>query len=364
MADMDARINIPAKVAQGEPFEVRIQIRHPMETGLSHRRHRQVDPAQRDSRVHVPLQRRARLRGADELRHRGQPVPALLRHRARRRASSIFDWIDDAGVRGRRARRRVRRLMRVIFLAAAFGLPAIACAQERRSRADLRSGIAFAGADVRAMQADDRANPAFLWVRARRSSGRRTARRATASASVDARRGGAVSLRTMRVRRPCSISTAASSNAAAARQQKPPFGRESEDLLALEAYVTHQSRGMPIDVVHRRPGACRLRRAARRSIAQRHGQMNLACTHCHDQNYGKRLYTETLARATATRSRPTASSGRRWARCAPHSRVPFRRARGDAERPARPSSPTSRSISPGARKGLPIEVTRRAAMRS
>ena len=29
----DARISIPSKVARGEPFEVRLQIRHPMETG-------------------------------------------------------------------------------------------------------------------------------------------------------------------------------------------------------------------------------------------------------------------------------------------------------------------------------------------
>jgi len=29
----DARISIPANVPRGEPFEVRIQIRHPMETG-------------------------------------------------------------------------------------------------------------------------------------------------------------------------------------------------------------------------------------------------------------------------------------------------------------------------------------------
>jgi sulfur-oxidizing protein SoxA len=33
---------------------------------------------------------------------------------------------------------------------------------------------------------------------------------------------------------------------------------------------------------------------------QRHGQMNLACTHCHDQNYGKRLYTETISQGHGT----------------------------------------------------------------
>ena len=42
---------------------------------------------------------------------------------------------------------------------------AIAAAQERAlPLSALRSGITFAGADVRAMQADDLANPGRLWV--------------------------------------------------------------------------------------------------------------------------------------------------------------------------------------------------------
>ena len=28
--------------------------------------------------------------------------------------------------------------------------------------------------------------------------------------------------------------------------------------------------------------------------------MNLACTHCHDQSYGKRLYTETISQGHGT----------------------------------------------------------------
>jgi sulfur-oxidizing protein SoxA len=28
---------------------------------------------------------------------------------------------------------------------------------------------------------------------------------------------------------------------------------------------------------------------------QRHGQMNLSCAQCHDQNWGKRLYAETVS---------------------------------------------------------------------
>ena len=52
-----------------------------------------------------------------------------------------------------------------IVLAAAALSPPLAPAQQRALPFDaLRSGLEFAGSDVRAMQADDVANPAFLWV--------------------------------------------------------------------------------------------------------------------------------------------------------------------------------------------------------
>ena len=51
-----------------------------------------------------------------------------------------------------------------IAIGAVFGAT-LASAQERTLPLPvLRSGITFAGSDVRAMQADDAANPGFLWV--------------------------------------------------------------------------------------------------------------------------------------------------------------------------------------------------------
>ena len=38
----------------------------------------------------------------------------------------------------------------------------------------------------------------------------------------------------------------------------------------------------------------------REFYARRHGQMNLACTHCHDQNWGKRLLGETISQGHGT----------------------------------------------------------------
>jgi L-cysteine S-thiosulfotransferase len=72
------------------------------------------------------------------------------------------------------------------------------------------------------------------------------------------------------------------------RQQAARFGDESRELLAISAYVGRQSRGMPIET-----GAdARLApfiAAGRTIFTQRQGQLNLACMHCHDDNWGKRL---------------------------------------------------------------------------
>ena len=72
------------------------------------------------------------------------------------------------------------------------------------------------------------------------------------------------------------------------------FPYESEELLALTAYVAHQSRGQPVAVVIDDSNRERLTQG-RRMYYNRQGQMNLACTHCHEQNAGKRLLAEIIS---------------------------------------------------------------------
>ena len=56
-------------------------------------------------------------------------------------------------------------MLRAAILAAACAAVVTAHAQQRPIAAEaVRSGITYAGADIRAMQADDLANPGFLWV--------------------------------------------------------------------------------------------------------------------------------------------------------------------------------------------------------
>jgi len=67
----------------------------------------------------------------------------------------------------------------------------------------------------------------------------------------------------------------------------------------LSAFVTYQSRGLPLAVSI--DGAARAAfERGREFYAQRHGQMNLGCTHCHDQNWGKRLLGETISQGHGT----------------------------------------------------------------
>ena len=77
-----ARITVPERVASGAPFEVRIQIRHAMETGY------RTD----DMGKSIPRNVIRTL----TCRYNGDPVFVAL---ARASGELTFDWIDDAGTR-------------------------------------------------------------------------------------------------------------------------------------------------------------------------------------------------------------------------------------------------------------------------
>ena len=95
----DARISIPAKVARGEPFEVRIQIRHPMETGY------RTDDVGKSIPRNVIREFTCRYNGETVFAARlssGIAANPYLRFFVTARAAGelTFEWVDDAGVRG------------------------------------------------------------------------------------------------------------------------------------------------------------------------------------------------------------------------------------------------------------------------
>lgn len=193
------------------------------------------------------------------------------------------------------------------FLTAAAAVLALgtAQAQQRALPLDaLRSGIEFAGSDVRAMQADDAANPGFLWV----ERGEKLWHDASRSKScADCHGDAGASMRGVATRYPAYDPASAGVldlegriNACRVGQQKQtPLERESDDLLGLTAYVAYQSRGLPMAVKIDGPARSTFERG-RAFYYTRYGQMNLACAQCHEQNWGKRLYAETLSQGHGT----------------------------------------------------------------
>jgi sulfur-oxidizing protein SoxA len=83
------------------------------------------------------------------------------------------------------------------------------------------------------------------------------------------------------------------------RQGAEPLPYESQQLLALTAYVAHQSRGLPVAP----PDDPRLRpyvENGRRLYSQRIGQLDLSCAACHDDLAGKRLSGSLIPQAHPT----------------------------------------------------------------
>jgi len=170
----------------------------------------------------------------------------------------------------------------------------------------LRSSVTFAGADVRAMQEDDIANPGMLWVERGEKLWQTPAGsegRTCASCHGDAQQ----SMRGVAARYPAYDKTAQDvldlegriGDCRVRRQKAPREARDAEDMLALATYVAYQSRGMPVNVAIDGPAQASFERG-RAFYLRRQGQMNLSCAQCHGQSWGKRLLTETISQGHGT----------------------------------------------------------------
>jgi sulfur-oxidizing protein SoxA len=83
------------------------------------------------------------------------------------------------------------------------------------------------------------------------------------------------------------------------RAKLPALAYESRELLALTAYVGRQSRGLPIAVAVDGDAGAALERG-RAFFLRRQGQLNLACTQCHDEHWGRKLAGSTIPQAHPT----------------------------------------------------------------
>jgi len=201
---------------------------------------------------------------------------------------------------------RVVAFICLAVLATMFGAGMIQVAAREIPLNERRPDSDFIGADTRAMQDDDTANPGMLAVLDGEALWKQKAG-ATGKSCADCHGDAAVSMRGVAARYPAfmpelgrpvdlqqriNISRTADQKSAAL-----PF--ENKDLLALTAYVARQSRGMPIAVVDNAQSKPFID-AGRAIFEGRQGQLNIACAQCHDDNWGKRLAGNPVPQAQPT----------------------------------------------------------------
>jgi sulfur-oxidizing protein SoxA len=160
---------------------------------------------------------------------------------------------------------------------------------------DRRSAYEDMPAELQRMQDDEFTNPGMLWVG--EGSELWNAPATTSGKSCAGCHGDAAqSMRGVAARYPAFDEALSAPTDLAGRvnlcrqrhQEAEPLDRESRPLLALTAFLTHQSKGMtiaPPDDPRLEPWIER----GRELFSTRMGQLNLACTMCHDDNAGGHL---------------------------------------------------------------------------
>jgi sulfur-oxidizing protein SoxA len=169
-----------------------------------------------------------------------------------------------------------------------------------------RSGYADMSPDNKAMQDDDTSNPGMLAVldgEALWGTKAGTAKRSCADCHGDAKtsmKGVAARYPVFNAARGQPVDLSQRINICRSQhQQAKPFAHESKDMLALSAYVAMQSRGDPIAP----PDDQRLKPFIEKGHAlfmQRMGQLNLSCSQCHNDNWGKNIAGNIMPQAHPT----------------------------------------------------------------
>ena len=163
--------------------------------------------------------------------------------------------------------------------------------------ADPRSGYTFLTAETQAMQDDSFANPGFLWVDrgAALFEGRSGNAPSCASCHATGLAGIAATYPAIDAASGDLLNLEGRINQCRIRHQNlPALDYESDDLLALTAFVASQSAGMPVSV-STDGAAAQHYRNGRDYFFTRRGQFNLSCHQCHDENAGKRLRGDTIS---------------------------------------------------------------------
>jgi len=190
--------------------------------------------------------------------------------------------------------------------AALLAVLALHAAAGEIAPADRRSGAAFMGPALRAMQDDDFANPGMLAVQDGAALWRDKAG-AAGRACADCHGDAAVSMKGVAARYPAFDETSNApidlqgriNQCRTVRQDAPAHAWESAPLVALTAYVANAARGTPVTTGDD-PRLAPFVDTGRRLYETRQGQLNLSCAACHDDNWGRKLAGSVIPQAHPT----------------------------------------------------------------
>ena len=192
-----------------------------------------------------------------------------------------------------------------VALTAVFAA-SFALAQEVQegARDGRRSGYHDMGPSLQKMQDDDTANPGMLFVlkgaglwRAPAGAAGKSCADCHAEASM---KGVAARYPAIPQGKQAPVDLEGRIDLCRTGNQKADrFAPESDELLALTAYVAQQSRGLPVSPPAD-PRLAPFRAEGETLYRQRQGQLNLSCAICHDDNAGKKLAGISIPQAHPT----------------------------------------------------------------
>lgn len=163
-----------------------------------------------------------------------------------------------------------------------------------------KSGYDYLTPATKQLQDDDFANPGMLWVEEGETlwnTPAGTSGQSCASCHGDA----ATAMRTVATRYPVwsksqgkVINLEQQINQCRGLQGAEPLAYESEPLLSLTAFVSHQAKGLPMSVAIDGPAAESFERG-KAFFYQRRGQLDLSCANCHEDHAGDHLRADVIS---------------------------------------------------------------------
>jgi sulfur-oxidizing protein SoxA len=162
-------------------------------------------------------------------------------------------------------------------------------------------GSAFLSPELKALEADDFANPGGLWLVAGEQLW--VAKEGAAGKSCATCHGDAQqSMKGVAARYPVFDPTAGTllnlelriNSCRTRHMAAAPFRYETNELLSLTAYIAYQSRSMPVapDITG---AAAPYFERGKALFTLRQGQLNLSCAQCHVDHAGRRLRGDTMS---------------------------------------------------------------------